>query len=137
MCFRSDKDDAGRQLDPTEIAARTAIQTPSDATELSEEGVSTLDGATNAAYTRLPSPTTLGRLHPKASRVGAGVGRAVAIGTIGTGTRQVPWVRIVHGRFGGRRLHDHRRQDRLGLHAVIGPRLGDNGAQRQTPFVGR
>src|SRR5262245_53792292 len=79
MRFRSDKDDAGRQLDPTEIAARTTIQTPSDATELSQKGVPTLDGATNAAHARLAGATTLGRLHPKARRVGEGVGGAVAI----------------------------------------------------------
>lgn len=137
MRFRSDKDDAGRQLNPTEIAARTAIQAPSDATELSEEGVSTLDGATNAAHARLPGPITLGRLHAKTRRVGAGLGRAVAIGTVGTGTRQIPHVRVVHGRFGGRRLYDHRFQDRLGLHAIVGSRLGDHGAQRQAVFVGR
>jgi hypothetical protein len=130
MCFRSNKDDTGRQLNPTEIAARTAIQSPSDATELGEKSMATLDGATNAADSRLPRAATLRCLHPKARRVGAGVGGTVAVGTVGTGTRQISGVRIVHGRFGRRRLHDHRFQDRLGLHAVVGPRFGDHDAQR-------
>ena len=137
MCFRSDKDDTGGQLDPTEIAARTAIQTPSDATELREEGMPTLDSATNAAHARLSGAATLGRFHPKAGRLGAGLAGAVAISTVGTGTRQIPRVGAVRRRFGGRRLHDHRFQDRLGLHAVVGPRLGHHDAQRQAVFLGR
>jgi hypothetical protein len=104
---------------------------------LGEKGVPTLDGATDAAHARLPAATTPGRLHPKARRVGAGIGRAVAIGAVGTGTRQIPRVRIDHGRFGGRRLHDHRLQDGLRLHAIVGPRLGNNGTQRQAAFLGR
>jgi hypothetical protein len=137
MCFCSDKDDAGRQLDPTEIAARTAIQSPSNATELGEEGVSSLDCTPNATHARLSGATAFGRLHPKASRVGAGVGGAVAIGTVGTGTRQIPWVRVSGRRFSGWRLHDHRFQDRLGLHTVVGPRLGHHGSQREAVFLGR
>jgi hypothetical protein len=54
MCFRSDKDNAGRQFDPTEIAAATAIQTPGDATELGEKGVSTLDSAADTSHPWLP-----------------------------------------------------------------------------------
>jgi hypothetical protein len=137
MCFRSNKDDAGRQLDPAEIASGTAIQTPGNAPELGEKSMATLHGATDAADARLPGAATLGRLHPKASRVGAGVAGTVAIGTIGTSTRQIPWVRVIHGRCGGWRLHDHRCQDRLRLNAIIGPRLGDNDAQRQAVFLGR
>jgi hypothetical protein len=128
MCFRSNKDDAGRQLDPAQIPSGTAIQTPSNAAELGEKSMATLDGATNTADARLPGVATLGRLHPKAGCVGAGVGGTVAIGAIGTGTRQIPWVRVIHGCFGGGRLHDHRFQDRLGLDAIVGPRLGDNDA---------
>jgi hypothetical protein len=137
MCFCSDKDDAGRQLDPTKVAAATAIQTPGDATELSQEGVATLDSTTDATHARLSATATLGRLHPKASRVGAGVSGAVAVGTIGTGTRQIPWVRAISRRFSGRRLHDHRFQDCSGLHTVVGPRLGHHGSQRQAVFLGR
>jgi hypothetical protein len=137
MCFRSNKDDAGRQLDPAEVPSGTAIQTPGNATELGEKSMATLDGATDAADSRLPGTATLGRLHPKARRLGAGVGGTVAIGTIGTGTRQIPWVRVVHGRFGKRRLNHHRFQDRLGLDAIVGSCLGDNGAQRQAVLLGR
>jgi len=69
MCFRPDKDDAGRQLDPTEIPPGTAIQTPGNATELGEKGMPTLDGTTDAAHPRLPGTTAFGRLHPKTRRV--------------------------------------------------------------------
>ena len=128
MRFCSDKDDASRQLNPTEVATATAIQTPGDAAELGEKGVSTLHRAADAAHPRLTRATPLGCLHPKACRVGAAVRGAVAIGAVGTGTRQIPWVGVGHWGFDGRRLHDHRFQDRLGLHAVVGPRLGDDGA---------
>jgi len=137
MCFRSDKDDAGGQLDPTEIAARATIQPSGDAAELGEESMAALDGTTDAADPRLPGVTASGRLHPEAGRVGAGVGGAVAIGAVGTGTRQIPRVRAVRGPFGGRRPHDHRLQNNLRLHAVVGPRLGHHGAQRQAAFLGR
>ena len=137
MCFRSDKDDAGGQLDPTEIAARATIQPSGDAAELGQEGMATLDGAADAAHPRLAGVTASGRLHPEAGRVGAGVGGAVAIGAVGTGTRQIPRVRAVRGPFGGRRPHDHRLQNNLRLHPVVGPRLGHHGAQRQATLLGR
>jgi lambda repressor-like predicted transcriptional regulator len=46
-----------------------AFQTPDDAAELGEKGVSTLHGAADAAHPRLTRATPLGRLHPKARRV--------------------------------------------------------------------
>jgi hypothetical protein len=137
MCFRSDKDDAGRQLDPTEIPSRTAIQAPGDATELGEKGVPTLDGAADAADTGLPGAAALGRLHPKTRRVGASIAGAVAVGTIGTGAGQIPRVRVGHGGFRRWWSHDQRLQHRLRLHAVVGPRLGHDGAQWQTASFGR
>jgi hypothetical protein len=137
MCFRSDKDDAGRQFDPTEIAAATAIQTPGDAAELGEKGVSPLDSAADATHSWLTHAATLGRLHPKARRVGAVVGGAVAIGAVGTSMGQIPRVWVVHRGFSGWRLHDHRFQDLLGLHAIVGSRLGHDDAQRQTVFLSR
>ena len=137
MCFRPDKDDAGRQLDPTEIPSGTAIQPSSYATELGEKGMPTLDRAADPADPRLSGATAFGRLHPKARRVGAGIGRAVTIGTIGTGTGQIPQVGVGYRRFRRRRLHHHRLQHRLGLHAIVGPRLGHDGTQRQTVFFGR
>jgi hypothetical protein len=137
MCFRSDKDDAGRQLDPTQIPSGIAIQTPSNATELGQKRMPSLDGATDATDPRLPRASALGRLHPKARRLGAGLGGAVAIGAIGTGMRQIPWVRGGYRGFRWRRLHDHRLQYGLRLHAVVGPRLGNGGTQRQTVLFGR
>jgi hypothetical protein len=137
MCFCSDKDDAGRQLNPAEIAAATTIQTPGNAAELSQKGVAPLDGAANTSYPRLPRTTPLGRLHPKARRVGAAIGGPVAIGAVGTDTRQVSWVWVVHRGFGWRRLHDHRFQNCLGLHAVVGPGLGHDRPQGETVFLGR
>ncbi len=137
MCFRSDEDDAGRQLDPTEIASATTIQTPSNAAELGQKGVAPLDGAADTPHPRLPRATPLGRLHPKARRVGTAIAGPVAIGAVRTSTRQVPWVWVVHRGFGRRRLHDHRFQDRLGLHAVVGPGLGHDRPQGETVFFGR
>jgi hypothetical protein len=87
MRFCSDKDDASRQLNPTEVVAATAIQTPRDAAELGEKGVSTLHGAAYVAHPRLTRAPPLGRLHPKARRLGAAVRGAVAIGAVGTGAR--------------------------------------------------
>jgi hypothetical protein len=107
MGFRSDKDDAGRQLDPAEIPSGAAIQAPGDATELGEKRMPAFDGAADATDPRLPGATAFGRLHPKASGVGAGVGRAVAVGAIGTGARQIPRVGVGDRRCRWRRLHDH------------------------------
>jgi hypothetical protein len=137
MCFRSDKDDTGRQLDPTEIAAAPTIQTPGNAAELGQKGVAALDGAADTPYPRLPRATPLGRLHSKARRVGAAAAGPVAIGTVGTSTRQVPWIGLVHRGFGWRRLHDHRLQDRLGLHAVVGPGFGHDRPQGEPVFLRR
>jgi hypothetical protein len=130
MCFRSNKDDTGRQLDPAEIASSTAIQTPGNAAELGEKSMPTLDGTTDATDSRLPSAAAFGRLHPKARRVGAGIGRTIAVSAIGTGTRQIPRVRLGYRRFCRRRLHHHRLQHRLGLYAIVSPRLGHDSTQR-------
>jgi hypothetical protein len=69
MCFCSDKDEAGRQLAPAEIAAATAIQAPGNAAELGQKGAAPLDSAADASHPRLPRATPFGRLHPKACRV--------------------------------------------------------------------
>jgi len=137
MCLRSDKDDASRQLDPPQIPSRTAIQTPSDATELGQKGMPPLDGAADAADARLSGSTPLGSLHPKARCVGPPLGRAVPVSAIGTGTRQIPWIGGGDRDWGGRRLHHHRLQNRLRLHTVVGSRLGDHGPQGQAMLVGR
>jgi hypothetical protein len=130
MCFRSDKDDAGRQLNPAEIPSATAIQPSGDATELGEKGMSTLDRTADAAHSRHAGASAFGRLHAKARRVGAGSGRAVAIGTIRTGTGQIPRIRLGYWGFRRRRLHYHRLEHRLGLDAIVGARLGHHDAQR-------
>jgi hypothetical protein len=137
MGFRPDKDDAGRQLDPAEIPACAAIQPPGDATELGQERMPTLDGAADATNPRLPGATPFGRLHPKAGGVGAGLAGAVAVGAIGTGAREIPRVGVGYRGLGGRRLHDHRLQYRLGLHAVVGRGLGHDRPQGQAVLVGR
>jgi hypothetical protein len=136
MCFRSNKDDAGRQLDPAEIPSGTAIQTPGNAAELGEKSMPTLDCTADATDSRLPGAAAFGRLHPKARRVGASVGRAIAVGTIGTGTRQIARVRLSHGRFCRRWLQHHRLQHRLGLYAIVSPRLGHDNTERETVFFG-
>jgi hypothetical protein len=137
MCFRPDKDDAGRQLNPTEIPSGTTIQPSRDASELGQKGMPTLDRAADPADSRLAGAAAFGRLHPEARRVGAGIGRAVAVGAIGTGTGQIPRVGVGHRRFRRRRLHHHRLQHCLGLDAVVGSRFGHDGTQRQAVFVGR
>src|SRR5262249_40707071 len=71
MCFRPDKDDAGRQLDPTEIPPGTAIQTPGDAAKLGEKSVSTRDGRAGHV---------LPRHVPRAE--GGGRARSVAVGQV-------------------------------------------------------
>jgi hypothetical protein len=137
MCLRSDKDDAGCQLDPTKIPSGATIQSSGDAAELGEKGMPTLDRTADAADPRRSAPTAFGRLHPKARRVGAGIGRAVALGSIGTGTRQIAHVGVGYRGFGRRRRHDHRLEHRLRLHAIVGTGRGHDGTQRQAVFLGR
>jgi len=96
-----------------------------------------LYGTADAAHPRPPGLAPLRRLHPKAGRVGQASGRAVAIRPIGPRAGQVARIRGGHGNSRRRRLYDHRLQDRLGLHAIVRPRLGHDGPQRQAVFIGR
>jgi hypothetical protein len=137
MGFRPDKDDTGRQLDPAEIPSGAAIQAPGDTAELCQKRMPTLDGAADATDPRLPGPTALGRFHPKAGCVGAGLGGAVAIGPIGTGVGQIARVGLGHRPLRRWRLQDHRLQHGLRLHSVIGARLGYDRPQGKAPLVGR
>ena len=99
--------------------------------------MATLHGTADAAHPRLPGLAAPGGLQPETGRVGPGLSGAVAIRPIGPRTRQVARVRGSHGNIRRRRLDNHRLQDRLGLYAVVGPRLGHHGAQRQATLLGR
>ena len=96
-----------------------------------------LHGTTDPTYTGHARLPTLGRFHAEPRGRGTLPGRLVSVGAVGPHARLVARVGVGHGRLRRWRLHDQRLQDFLGLHAVVGPGLGDGRPQRQAVLVGR
>ena len=137
MGFRPDKDDAGRQFDPAEIASGAAIPPPGDAAELGQERMPAFDRAADATDPRLPRAAPLGRLHPETGSGRPRHGRAIAVGAIGASVGQVTRVGLSDRGLWPGRVDDHRLQHGLRLHAVVGAGLGHDRPQRQAVFLGR
>jgi NAD(P)-dependent dehydrogenase (short-subunit alcohol dehydrogenase family) len=126
----TEEDNAGSELDPTQIPLALAVKPPGDAAELRQEGVATLHRTADPTHPRLPRLAPLGGLHPEAGVGCSLLAGAVAVRPVRPRTGQVADVGLGHRHRAGRRTHHQRFQDRLRFDAVVDVGRRDHRPQR-------
>src|SRR5512144_1001988 len=131
---RPQEDHASRQLNPTQEPLSRPIQAPANPPKLSEEIVTALYGLANSTNARLPL-TPRRRLQAEAGRRGPFPGRLIAVGPIGLGGGETPWIGLPGGGRRCWRWHDQRGEQPLGMATVVGIGRGHDHPQRHGPTI--